>query len=850
MTDRVVSPKLTEDEGKLELSLRPKRLDEYIGQDKVKQNLKILIEAAKARGEAIDHVLLYGPPGLGKCITGDSLVLTDSGMIELRKLLPENLKPGEYAPTQIWVHGRNGLERSSHVYASGRTPTIRLRTRSGFELEGTLNHPVLVATASGPEWKPLGALTRNDYVAIARGTGTWGKPQLITFQPAFLNNAGRRLNTDQKVHALHQALTQTLQRPPTGPELEQAYNGTVRSTQSAYLATQRMRLALSDGRKIASRSIEPIAISLPPAIWPVPKTLDADLAYLMGLLVGDGHFERGQNAPQFTITCSESEIQNEIIRICRAQFKWMPQVKRYGDQAPQIRFSQNLGHLMLALGVKPVLAGDKVVPQSILAGAADVARGFLQGLFDSDGHAWAHEGYVDWSSKSTILAKQVQILLANFGIISHRTAKTVQGKTYWQLFIGGRDAEVFYQKIGFRLSRKQARQDELSRLPRGASRGDAVPFANVALRQLLESTRPHPHALYKKFSHAQRGDRVLSRAQIGELASLLPESVQQHPAIATLGALSNPDIYWDRVASLELGEAETFDLCVPDTHSFVANGFINHNTTLANIIANEMHVSIKTTSGPAIERPGDLASILTNLHKSDVFFVDEIHRLAYPVEEVLYSAMEDFVIDLMIGKGPSARSIRLPLQRFTMIGATTRFAMMSAPLRDRFGAVYRLDFYDQSAMETIVHRSAGILGVAIDAAGVIEIARRARGTPRVANRLLKRVRDYAQVRADGAITATVANEALSMLEVDALGLDDIDRKVLKTIIEKFGGGPVGLETIAASISEEADTIMDVYEPYLLQLGFLDRTSRGRVATRGAYEHLGLKYPESPQERLL
>lgn len=274
-------------------------------------------------------------------------------------------------------------------------------------------------------------------------------------------------------------------------------------------------------------------------------------------------------------------------------------------------------------------------------------------------------------------------------------------------------------------------------------------------------------------------------------------------------------------------------------------------TTLANIIANEMQVAMKTTSGPAIERPGDLAAILTNLHKGDVLFVDEVHRLALAVEEVLYPAMEDFSLDIVIGKGPSARSIRLKMPRFTLIGATTRYAMMSAPLRDRFGAVYRLDFYDQSAMETIVHRSAGILGVTIDAAGVTEIARRARGTPRVANRLLKRVRDYAQVRADGAITASVAAEALAMLEVDDKGLDDTDRKVLKTIIEKFNGGPVGLETIAASISEEADTIMDVYEPYLLQLGFLDRTPRGRVATRGAYEHLRLKFPErNEQERLL
>lgn len=273
-------------------------------------------------------------------------------------------------------------------------------------------------------------------------------------------------------------------------------------------------------------------------------------------------------------------------------------------------------------------------------------------------------------------------------------------------------------------------------------------------------------------------------------------------------------------------------------------------TTLANIIANEMQVSIKTTSGPAIERPGDLAAILTNLRAGDVLFIDEVHRLARPVEEVLYPAMEDFQLDLIIGKGPSARSIRLKLPRFTLIGATTRFAMMSAPLRDRFGAVYRLAFYDQPAMETIVQRSAGILGVAIDADGIREIAQRARGTPRVANRLLKRVRDYTQVRADGSITAAVASQALALLEVDALGLDDIDRKVLKAIIEKFGGGPVGLETIAASISEEADTIMDVYEPFLIQLGFLDRTPRGRVATKRAHEHLGLKYPESPQERLL
>lgn len=267
-------------------------------------------------------------------------------------------------------------------------------------------------------------------------------------------------------------------------------------------------------------------------------------------------------------------------------------------------------------------------------------------------------------------------------------------------------------------------------------------------------------------------------------------------------------------------------------------------TTLAYIIAAEMGVSIRITSGPAIERPGDLAAILTNLQQDDVLFIDEVHRLSRAVEEILYPAMEDYGLDLVLGKGPGARSVRLSLPRFTLIGATTRYAMLSPPLRDRFGAVYRLDFYDQEAVAAIIRRSSRILDVEIEEGGTQEIARRARGTPRVANRLLRRVRDYAQVMADGVITETVAREALGRLEIDDLGLDEVDHKVLRSIIEKFDGGPVGLDTIAASISEESDTIMDVYEPYLMQMGFLQRTPRGRVATRLAYEHLGLP-PKGP-----
>lgn len=261
-------------------------------------------------------------------------------------------------------------------------------------------------------------------------------------------------------------------------------------------------------------------------------------------------------------------------------------------------------------------------------------------------------------------------------------------------------------------------------------------------------------------------------------------------------------------------------------------------TTLAHIIASEMGVNIKITSGPAVERTGDLAAILTNLRSQDALFIDEVHRLNRTVEEMLYPALEDFALDIIIGKGPGAKNLRINLPDFTLIGATTRFALLSPPLRDRFGAVYRLDFYDQTSIGAILKRSARILQVTAEDGGLEEIARRARGTPRVANRLLKRVRDYAQVMADGTVTQLVAQEALGKLEIDTIGLDEVDHKLLYTIIDKFNGGPVGLDTIAASISEEADTIMDVYEPYLLQLGFLERTPRGRLATPLAYEHLG------------
>ncbi len=266
-------------------------------------------------------------------------------------------------------------------------------------------------------------------------------------------------------------------------------------------------------------------------------------------------------------------------------------------------------------------------------------------------------------------------------------------------------------------------------------------------------------------------------------------------------------------------------------------------TTLAGVIANEMGVNLRITSGPAIEKPGDLAALLTNLGPDDILFVDEIHRLSRSVEEILYPAMEDYALDIIIGKGPSARSIRLDLPHFTLIGATTRAGSLAAPLRDRFGVISRLEMYTTEELSTIIRRSADILGISIESSGAQEIASRSRGTPRIANRLLRRVRDFAQIESDGLITRTIADHALEKLEIDHLGLDSGDKRMLRTVIEHYGGGPVGLDTLAATIGEESDTIEDVYEPYLMQIGFIHRTPRGRVVTKRAYDHFGIPYAQ-------
>jgi Holliday junction DNA helicase RuvB len=843
--NRPLDPQAKPDD-RVDNALRPQRLAELIGQDQVKENLSILIQAALQRKEALDHVLFYGPPGLGKCITADSLIITDQGMQLFHAVIPPTMLSGESRPVDVQIYGLHGLEHTSHIYCSGNTPTLRITTRSGFELEGTYNHPVLVATSDGPQWKPLSALTQNDYVAISRGSKVFGRSQVVYWHPS--SPSFRREGTENLVGHLHNALSAVLGRFPSARELTLAYAGGESRNPTPEYTAKRLNLPLSDGRSVGT-VIEPWLLVPPPEEQTGREiVLDSDLAYFLGVLVGDGHFEKRSNWPAFEITCGETEMQEELCDIAKRHFGEFPSVHKNANRTAMIRFPQSIGHVMLNLGAKAVNAREKVTPQSVLTGSREVVIGFLQGLFDADGNVWP-DGYVEFSSRSRSLVWQVQLLLANIGVIAHRSKKQVHGEAQWSLFVGGDDAEKFHQLIGFRLSRKRIRATGLRIRKRGWSRSDLVPGSNPLISRMFDQSRPHAHRMHKIFDHVKRGDRIPSRRQISYYLSLLPVSVTRMPEYRKLCELTAPAIYWDKVANIIESQAETYDFVVPGTHSFVANGFINHNTTLAHVLANEMGVNIKVTSGPAVERAGDLAAILTNLRAGDVLFIDEIHRLGRAVEEVLYPAMEDFALDIVIGKGPSARSIRLKLPHFTIVGATTRLALVTAPLRARFGAVYRLDYYDEAAMQQIVSRAAGMLKIESDEDGIAEVARRARGTPRVALRLLRRVRDFAQVRGDGTLTRESAAGALDLLQVDLSGLDDVDRRVLRTIIEKYNGGPVGLNTIAAAISEEADTIMDVVEPYLLQLGFLDRTPQGRVATRLAYEHLDLPYNEQTQPKL-
>ena len=827
-----------DEEKQLELSLRPTQLGEYIGQKKVKDNLRVFMKAALKRREALDHILLFGPPGVGKCISADSLILTSGGLIEFKDLISGEMAADSSQPLEINICGLNGKEKSSHVYHSGCVKTVCLQTRSGFRIEGSPHHPVLTADKNGLAWKTLSQLTSDDYVAVGRGTEFWSG----NFQYAFWEKKSpqdRHLRLEKITLELHFALTAEFGRNPTVGELRGAYRKFYGFDSTApQIIAHRIGLPFANSRKFKNK-IQDGNFDFPVFVSEKRKIrLDSDLAYLLGVLTGDGSIEKGDLFPAFVITCEEAEIQNELQKISAKLFDRKPKISKYGGKAVKMRFSQSIGQVALDFGVTAVNAAEKEIPFAVLQSPRQTVVGFLQGLFDADGYV-GKNGLIEFAVRSEKLTFQVQILLANFGIISHQKTRIIKGENFYRLTIGGDDAVLFGRKIGFRLSRKQNRLARLKETKRGWSKSEQVPFANRLLVSLLRKSQPVSHSVHKIFDHLTRRRQIPTRRQILKYISLLPDSIQKETEFETLAKLYDKNIYWDKVGEKKESETTVYDFVVPETHSFVANGFFNHNTTLSNIVANEMGAQLKSTAGPIIEKSGDLAAILTNLEEGDVLFIDEIHRMSPAIEEVLYPAMEDYNLDLMIGQGTAARSIKLELPKFTLIGATTRPGLITAPLRGRFGIVFHLDFYNIDDLTTIIQRSADILQVEIESNGAKEIAKRSRGTPRIANRLLRRVRDYAEVDYDGRISEEVAQDALNRMEVDVFGLDEVDRKLLLTIIEKFDGGPVGLGTISASIHEEKDSIEEIIEPYLIQIGFLNRTPRGRLATRLAYEHFGL-----------
>lgn len=775
----MLTPKQLNEDRYLDLTLRPCSFDEYMGQQKIKDNLKILMEAAKKRREPIEHVLLYGGSGLGKCINKNSIVFTEKGMLEIGQLGRLNKKG--FQKKKIKIYSNPGLKSTSHFYNNGQSKTIKIETHQGFELEGTLNHPIVALDNNGEIiFKPLEKLKKGDYVAIQRGQNCFGH---ITTLPKFdfQPKSNNFRNYDQ---------------------------------------------------------------------YTIPKKLTPELARICGYLIGDGYINSKSGSGTLTFNNDNKEILRDFQKLWFKIFNQKTKIKKYKNKCPLILINNSkVRQFLLNIDLPYSTAPYKHIPSVIMQAPKEIVKEFLKGYFECDGHIRPNCRQIDVSSASRTLLKQIQIILLNFGIISrlyedhHKKQKAI----YWRLWITGGDVDIFNQEIGFISSQKTQAQDNFS--PFKNTNKDLVPYAKNKIKEIKQVVSELNRALYKKhYRHTSKAEISSGEMNkcldiVATIANKVVEKAKEHRK------LCSPQIFWDKIVSIKQSYAQTVDVTVPSNHTFFANGFINHNTTLAHVIAKEMNCNIKVTSGPAIEKVGDLASILTNLQEGDILFCDECHRLNKTIEEVLYPAMEDFLLDIIIGKGPSARTLRLELPRFTLIAATTRIGLLSSPLRSRFGVTFRLDFYKEEDIEKIIERSAKILKTTIEPEAIQIIARCSRWTPRVANRLLKRIRDYAQVKADGLIDRKLAQEALKMLEIDELGLEPTDRYILETIIKKFNGGPVGLQALAAATNEEQDTIEEIYEPYLLRLGFLARTPKGRLATQLAYQHLGLKYSGQNQARL-
>jgi Holliday junction DNA helicase RuvB len=787
----------------LDRSLRPRTLDEFVGQRRVREQLGVFIDAARHREEALDHALFAGPPGLGKCVTTDTIVFTTHGMEPIGDL--GHVGGESWQPITRPLATLYGVRTADYFYDNGDGPTLRVTTDSGYRVEGTPNHPLLVRGDDGRlQFRRLGELRSGDEVAIRLGAQVFG--------------------SSTKLHV--------------------------------------------EG------------VGMPSLADPAhaPDELEPELARLLGLLLQGGRLSPGGDGIMYI--ARDAARAEEVRRLTQSglclhmeSFGSGPLGERWGARSPRI------ATLMAGLGLGR--DGFVGIPACIYRAPKLLVAEFLRGIF------WGVEHAPVFAHRERTVVSHLQLMLANFGIES----SIAPSDAGWSLRASAEPAgyDQFdpgdvpsihdpYEQLGGQHHHGDEPDDALPRLrdrerdERRALVGQAlastrsgdeesVGFGLTAAGVLvaLEGDGADSYRRGKATSDDITPVRVENTGSIQIVDSsvtvaevepvergraLMRETAHDHRALAVRSARSKlqrdemVELAWEPIVSIEPGRAHTVDVSVPDGHTFVGNGIVCHNTTLASVVAHELGSTMHTTSGPALEKKADVAAILTSLGPHDVLFIDEIHRLSTAIEEVLYTAMEDYQIDIVLGQGPAARTLRLDLEPFTLVGATTRTGLLTTPLRDRFGITQRLEYYDVEELGNIVLRSAGLLGLELDAESASEIAMRSRGTPRIANRLLRRVRDVAQVRHEGVITLEVTREALDLVDIDAEGLDRIDRMVLETILTKFGGGPVGLSTLAVAIGEESHTIEDVYEPYLLQCGYIQRTPRGRIITPRGRAHLG------------
>jgi Holliday junction DNA helicase RuvB len=793
-------------EDELDRSLRPRTLEEFVGQRRVREQLQVFIDAAKHREEALDHALFAGPPGLGKCVTPETIVFTTHGMEPIGGL--GHVGGESWQPITRPLATLYGVRTADYFYDNGEGPTLRVTTRSGYRVEGTPNHPLLVKGHDGRlQFRRLGELRSGDEVAVRLGAQVFG--------------------SSTKLHVEGVGM----------PSLRDAAHA--------------------------------------------PDELEPALARLLGLLLDGGRLSPGGDGIVFVSRDAARveelrRLAQDVLCLQLERFGDGPMGQRWGARSPRIAtYLEGLG-----LGRE----GMQSIPPCIYRAPKLLVAEFLRGIFWGVEHApvFAH-------AERTVIA-HLQLMLANFGIessiapsdqgwslrasaepagydrIDPADLLDVDGNEYdaatHQHHHGDEPEEALVRERSRERTERMAMAGRVLEAARDAQvDGDGVGFGLTAAGVLV-AMGDQPGDSYRRggawseditpvqvqnTGRVQIVDASVTVAEVEPVErgrALLRDTAHDHRALSVRSTRSQlrrddmVELAWEPVVSIEPGHAHTVDVSVPDGHTFIGNGIVCHNTTLASVVANELGSTMHATSGPALEKKADVAAILTSLGAHDVLFIDEIHRLSTAIEEVLYTAMEDYQIDIVLGQGPAARTLRLDLEPFTLVGATTRTGLLTTPLRDRFGITQRLEYYDAEELGRVIHRSARLLGLEIEDAAAQEIATRSRGTPRIANRLLRRVRDVAQVRHAGVLTLDVAQEALDLVDIDAEGLDRIDRQVLETILTKFGGGPVGLSTLSVAIGEESHTIEDVYEPYLLQRGFIQRTPRGRIITPLGRAHLG------------